>query len=79
VRPSRPELAPPTVSFSFYRQVSGTWQLVTTRAVVVDSVGLARTTFGFSSSGQWYVRSQAGPTPYNANSVPTPAERYSVS
>jgi hypothetical protein len=79
VRPARPELAPPKVSFLFYRQVSGAWQLVTTREVVVDSAGLARTTFQFTSSGQWYVRSQAGPTPYNANSVPTPAERYSVS
>ena len=79
VRPSRPELAPATVTFSFYRQVSGTWQRVTSRAVAVDSAGVARTTFQFTTPGQWYVRSQAGPTPYNANSVPNPAERYSVS
>ena len=78
VRPSRPELAPPTVTFSFYHQVSGVWRLATTRVIAVDSAGKASTTFQFSSSGQWYVRSQAGPTPYNANSVPTPAERYSV-
>jgi hypothetical protein len=79
VRPARPELAPATVSFSFYRQVSGVWQLATKRDVVIDSAGLARTTFQFTSSGQWYVRSQANPTPYNANSVPTQVERYSVS
>jgi len=79
VRPSRPELAPATVTFSFYHQVSGAWQLVTSRAVTVDSAGVARTTFQFTTSGQWYVRSQAGPTPYNANSVPTRDERYSVS
>ena len=78
VRPSRPELAPATVSFSFYRQVSGAWQLATKRDVLVDSTGLARTTFEFSSAGEWYVRSQANPTPYNANSVLTPVERYSV-
>jgi hypothetical protein len=78
VRPSRPELAPATVTFSFYRQVAGAWQLVTSRAAAVDSAGVARTTFGFTTAGQWYVRSQAGPTPYNANSVPTPLERYSV-
>ena len=78
VRPSRPELAPATVTFSFYHQVSGAWQLVTSRAVTVDSAGVARTTFQFTTSGQWYVRSEAGPTPYNANSVPTPIERYSV-
>lgn len=79
VRPSRPELAPAVVTFSFYRQVSGVWQPVTTRAVAVDSAGVARTTYQFTTAGQWYVRSQAGPTPYNANSVPTPVERYSVS
>jgi len=79
VRPSRPELAPPTVTFSFYRQVAGAWQLQTSRAVPVDSAGVARTTFQFTTTGQWYVTSQAGPTPYNANSIPTPAERYNVS
>jgi hypothetical protein len=78
VRPSRPELTPATVTFSFYRQVSGAWQLVTSRAVPVDSAGVARTTFKFTTAGHWYVRSQAGPTPYNANSIPTPVERYSV-
>jgi hypothetical protein len=78
VRPSRPELAPATVTFSFYRQVSGAWQRVTSRAVPVDSAGVARTTFKFTTAGHWYVRSQAGPTPYNANSIPTPVERYSV-
>lgn len=67
------------VTFFFYHQESGAWQLVTSRAVSVDSAGKARTTFQFTSAGQWYVRSQAGPTPYNANSVPTPAERYDVS
>jgi len=40
---------------------------------------VARTTFQFTTTGQWYVTSQAGPTPYNANSIPTPAERYNVS
>jgi hypothetical protein len=77
VRPARPELAPATVSFFFYQRVSGVWRLVTTRAVVVVG-GLARTTFQFSQPGEWYVRSQAGPTAYNANSEPTPIERYSV-
>jgi hypothetical protein len=39
---------------------------------------VARATFTFSPSGQWYVRSAANPTPYNANSVMSPVERYSV-
>ena len=78
VRPARPELAPATVSFYLYRQVSGAWQLVTRRDVAVDAAGLARTTFKFSSAGQWYVRSQANATPANANSVMSPLERFAV-
>ncbi len=78
VRPARPELAPAKVSFYFYRQVSGAWQFVTKRDVYIDGAGLARTTFKFTTAGQWYVRSQANPTPYNANSVMTRVERYSV-
>ena len=78
VRPARPELTAATVSFFFYRQVSGAWKLQTKRDVAIDSTGRARTTFKFTSLGQWYVRSQAGPTPYNANSVFTPIERYRV-
>ncbi len=78
VRPARPELAVAKVSFYFYRQVSGVWQFVTKRDVFIDGAGLARTTFKFTTAGQWYVRSQANPTPYNANSVLTPVERYSV-
>jgi hypothetical protein len=77
VRPARPELAPATVSFYFYRLTDGAYHLVTTRNVVIDAAGLARTTFKFTTSGKWYVRSQANPTPYNANSVMT-LEKYSV-
>ncbi len=78
VRPARPELAPATVSFWFYRQSGGSWVLAAKRDVLIDAAGLARTTFTFTSSGQWYVRSAANPTPYNANSVMSPVERYSV-
>jgi trimeric autotransporter adhesin len=78
VRPARPELAPAKVSFSFYRMVSGSWRLIAKRDVYIDALGLARTTFKFTSSGQWYVRSAANPTTYNANSIPSPVERYNV-
>jgi hypothetical protein len=78
VRPARPELAPARVTFTFFRFSAGAWRFVTSRDVVIDSAGLARTTFRFTSVGQWYVRSQANPTPYNANSVNSPPERYSV-
>jgi hypothetical protein len=78
VRPARPELAPARVSFYLYKRVSGVWTRVSTRNVFIDGAGLARTTFTFNSTGDYYVRSQANPTPYNANSVLTQLERYNV-
>ena len=78
VRPARPELAPATVSFYFYRLSRGSYVLKVKRDVLINAAGLARTTFKFTSSGRWYVRSAANPTPNNANSVRTPIERYRV-
>jgi hypothetical protein len=78
VRPARPELAPAKVSFVLYKRLSGTWRLVTRREVFINSAGLASTTFRFTSAGSYYVRSIANPTPYNANSVWSPLERYTV-
>ncbi len=77
-RPARPELAPATVSFVFYRFVGGRWTLVGSRLVTVDAAGIAKTTLRFSSSGSWYVRARANPTTYNANSFWSPLERYNV-
>ncbi len=79
VRPARLELAPATVRFVFYRQVTGgAWLLHSQRDVVINAFGQAATTWSFPTTGEWYVRSQARPTPYNANSVWGPLERYSV-
>lgn len=79
VRPARPELVPATVRFVFYRQSSGgAWQLQGQRDVVINSFGQASTRWTFPTTGEWYVRSQARPTPYNANSVWGSLERYSV-
>ena len=78
VRPARPELAPAKVTFWYYHQSNGVWVLAAKRDVVIDAAGLARNAFKFTSSGQWYVRSAANPTPYNANSVLSRVERYSV-
>ncbi len=79
VRPSRPELAPAVVRFVFYRRVAGgAWLLHTQRDVGVNAFGQASTSWTWPSSGEWYVRSQARPTPYNANSVWGPLERYIV-
>ena len=63
VRPARPELAPAKVSFYFYRLSGGSYVLKAKKDVLIDSAGLARTTFKFTSSGRWYVRSAANPTP----------------
>ena len=79
VRPSRPELAPAVVRFVFYRRVAGgAWLLHTQRDVGVNALGQASTNWTWPSAGEWYVRSQARPTPYNANSVWSPLERYIV-
>lgn len=78
VRPSRPELTPATVTFWVYRRISGVWQPYATRNVVADGAGLARFTWAFRTSGSWYVRSRANPTPSNANSVSSPTELYTV-
>jgi hypothetical protein len=78
VRPARPELAAATVRFVFYRLVSGVWTQIAQRDVVINSAGLASTSWTFPATGEWYVRSQARPTPNNANSVWGPVERYSV-
>ena len=77
-RPARAELTPATVRFVFYRLVGSKWTLVDSRDLVVDAAGLAKTTYTFSTSGSWYVRARANPTPYNANSFWSPVERYSV-
>lgn len=78
VRPARPELDAARVSFYLYKRVSGVWTRISNRTVVINSAGLARTTFSFTSTGDYYVRSQANPTTYNANSVLSPVERYNV-
>jgi hypothetical protein len=78
VRPARAGLPAAKVSFVFYRRIGGVWTRITTRNVFINSLGKASTTFKFTSAGSWYVRTIANPTPYNANSVWSPLERYSV-
>ena len=78
VRPVRADLAPARVTFVFYRLVSGRWTLFAKRDVFINSLGLAKYTWTFSTSGAWYVRSIVNPTVANANSVWSPVERYNV-
>ena len=78
VRPIGPDLAPPTVTFAFFRYVNGEWKQATARTLRVDATGRASTTWMFSLGGQWYVRAVANPTLTNANSYWSAIERYSV-
>ncbi len=78
VRPIGPTLAPATVTFQLWRQVSGHWVLVTKRDVYADASGRASLAWAFTTRGQWYVRAIADPTQTSANSTWSLVERYSV-
>ena len=78
VRPSRVDLPPAKVTLGVYRLVSGRWTLLTTRDAYVNASGMASYTWTFATRGEWYVRSMANPTTFNANSAWSPIERYSV-
>lgn len=78
VRPIGPTLPAAKVSFFLYKRVGSSWVFVTRRDAYIDSLGKASYTFSFGSVGTFYVRSMANPTPFNANSVMSPAEFYRV-
>ena len=66
------------MTFRVFQKIGATYQQVLTRTVNTSSTGLASLQVTFSSRGQFYVRSIANPTPYNANSVRSPLEFYRV-
>ncbi len=78
VRPSRADLPTAKVTLAIYRRVSSGWSLFTTRDAYVNASGIASYTWTFGTRGEWYVRSMANPTTFNANSAWSPVERYSV-
>jgi lysozyme len=78
VRPSRADLPAAKVTLAVYRRVDSRWTKFTTRDVYVNAAGLAAYTWTFTARGEWYVRSIANPTTFNANSAWSPIERYSV-
>ncbi len=78
VRPSRLDLPTTTVRLAVYRRVGTSWTLFTTRDAHVNASGVASYTWTFTARGEWYVRSIANPTTFNANSAWSPVERYSV-
>ena len=78
VRPSRADLPAARVEFVVYRLVSGHWTKVLDRIVTADSAGVARLGYTFSTAASYYLRSQALPTTFNANSGWSPIQRYDV-
>ncbi len=77
VRPLRPDLQVPVVAYRVYRLVAGRWQLEAERSVAAHA-GIAVLTWRFSTSGSWYVRASARPTPLNANSTWSPPDWFVV-
>jgi hypothetical protein len=78
VRPARPELQKANVLFQLYKKSGSSWVLSKSATLVIDDEGIATWTVTFSS-GSWYVRAQAQPTPVNANSFWTPNQYYTAS
>ena len=78
VRPARPELQKANVLFQLYRNSGGSWILSRSATVVIDDAGMAVYPFTFTT-GKWFVRAQAQPTPVNANSFWTPRQLYTAS
>jgi hypothetical protein len=78
VRPSRPELQKANVLFQLYKKSGSSWVLSKSATITIDDAGVASWPVTFSS-GTWYVRAQAQPTPVNANSFWTPSQYYSAS
>ena len=59
-----------------YELISGAWTRILDKTLGVDSAGVATLNVKFASTGEFYVRSLALPTTFNANSVWSPVERY---
>ena len=79
IRPNRPDLPQAHANVVVYKLLGGRWTLIETQIVAVNAAGVATLAVTFSSTGQYYVRSQAIPTPLNANSGwSLPLERYNV-
>ena len=78
VRPNRPELPQAHVNYVVYQLIGSQWTLIRSETIAVNVAGIAVMNVTFSPKGEFYVRSQAIPTPLNANSGWSPVERYKV-
>jgi subtilisin family serine protease len=78
VRPARPELPAPSVTYRVYRLVGRSWSLYREVKVTAAATGVATLVWTFGTRGSWYVTSMGNPTPYNANTVWYARQRYDV-
>ena len=79
IRPNRPELPQGVAHFVVYQFGPFGWTKVLDRLVPVNRAnGVASFAITFNSLGRFYVRSEAAPTPYNANSGWSSVVRYDV-
>lgn len=78
VRPSRVDVPAGDVTLQLFRLVGSRWTLADTQTATPDAQGVATIFVTFDTAGKWYVRTQADPTPVNANSGWNPIERYDV-
>jgi GH25 family lysozyme M1 (1,4-beta-N-acetylmuramidase) len=78
VRPRRADVPRAKVTLDIFQRVGGHWTLFKKRDIYVDAAGIASYRWTFSTRGQWYVRSFANSTPFNAISAWSQIERYSV-
>jgi hypothetical protein len=79
IRPDRPELPTPVVTFRVYRRTGSSWTSYRTVTVTANSSGLATLRWTFGTTGSWYVTSMANSTPNNANSTWTARRVFRVS
>jgi hypothetical protein len=79
IRPNRPELPQGVAHFVVYRVLPGPDQKVLDQMIPVNrSNGVASLSITFNTPGLYYVRSEAVPTPFNANSGWSELHRYQV-
>jgi hypothetical protein len=81
IRPNRPELPQAIAHFRVFQLKAGEgWVQVLDRMIPVNRAnGVASLQVTFNTAGKFYVRSEAVPTPFNANSGWSALVRYQVS
>jgi hypothetical protein len=78
VRPVAGSSTPGRVEYRLFLLVGSSWVQKRSWTVGADATGAARLRVTFGSRGSWSVRAMALPTPTNAGSAWTAAQRYNV-